>query len=390
MSDPAVAAGPPVFVAAGARSGSTLLRWLLDAHPDLACPGETDPALLLEAHDRSAAALAPPGRPPAPGRPVVDGLVAPYLAAAGATRWCDKSLSNALHLDRLADTWPDARFLLLHRHVMDVVDSGLEASVWGMEAYGFAPYVQMSPVNPVVALVGYWIERASALLAFEERRPDRCLRLRYEDLVAGPDGQLARVWDHLDLPPGPPAAEAYAADHDPRSAADYKIWFEDAVGTGSVGRGARVPADRVPPAVRASVNDLLGRLGYPTVGDRWGAGDDGAGPPVDGADPDLVEVRAVVGHRVVRRWWVDPRATPWRTLPAGTDAGRVVVVEEAAVGGLVEGTTNVGAAVRARRVRHYGPPLDGYRDERRLFGGLPGFLAGVQSSQSSTEAAPDR
>jgi Sulfotransferase family len=31
----------PVFVLCMGRSGSTLLRFLLDAHPDLACPPET-------------------------------------------------------------------------------------------------------------------------------------------------------------------------------------------------------------------------------------------------------------------------------------------------------------------------------------------------------------
>src|SRR6185437_1179652 len=43
----AVAARPdPVFVLCMGRSGSTLLRFLLDAHPELACPPETSlPAL---------------------------------------------------------------------------------------------------------------------------------------------------------------------------------------------------------------------------------------------------------------------------------------------------------------------------------------------------------
>jgi hypothetical protein len=34
--------GQPVFVLCGGRSGSTLLRFLLDAHPELACPPETN------------------------------------------------------------------------------------------------------------------------------------------------------------------------------------------------------------------------------------------------------------------------------------------------------------------------------------------------------------
>src|SRR6266851_2043288 len=35
------ASSDPVFVLCSGRSGSTLLRVLLDAHPDLACPPET-------------------------------------------------------------------------------------------------------------------------------------------------------------------------------------------------------------------------------------------------------------------------------------------------------------------------------------------------------------
>jgi hypothetical protein len=36
----------PLFVLCMGRSGSTLLRFLLDAHPELACPPETSPPAL--------------------------------------------------------------------------------------------------------------------------------------------------------------------------------------------------------------------------------------------------------------------------------------------------------------------------------------------------------
>ena len=41
MRDDGETADDPVFVLCAGRSGSTLLRFLLDAHPDLACPPET-------------------------------------------------------------------------------------------------------------------------------------------------------------------------------------------------------------------------------------------------------------------------------------------------------------------------------------------------------------
>ena len=37
----------PIFIVCNARSGSTLLRCLLDCHPDIACPGETRLAQLI-------------------------------------------------------------------------------------------------------------------------------------------------------------------------------------------------------------------------------------------------------------------------------------------------------------------------------------------------------
>jgi hypothetical protein len=38
----------PIFVLTVARSGSTLLRFILDSHPDLACPPETNIGPVLQ------------------------------------------------------------------------------------------------------------------------------------------------------------------------------------------------------------------------------------------------------------------------------------------------------------------------------------------------------
>jgi len=350
----------PTFLAAGARSGSTLLRWMLDAHPDITCPGETDLAALVDAYRHTAAALA--GAPDDGARHLVDDLMGRHLAATGKRRWCDKSLSNALHLDQLADLWPAGRFVLLHRHALDVVASGLEASVWGLDQYGFASYAQMSPTNPVVALVGYWIERTSALLRFEERNPARCLRIRYEDLVAGPDAVLGSLWSFLEVPPpADAAAAAFAGGHDASAAADYKIWFTDAVHGTSVGTGARVPADRIMPSVRAGMNELLDRLGYPTVGATWGSGDATSGVGRAGS----VELRVLDGHRVVWSRGVDLDGTT--VGPDGpTGPARVVVVERRALAGVASGADNPGAALRARTVRVYGSSLGDFTAEQAL------------------------
>jgi len=330
---------------------------MIDAHPDIACPGETDLAVLVDAYRHTAGALG--GATSVGARNLVDGLMAGHLTATGKLRWCDKSLSNALHLDELAGLWPTGRFVLLHRHALDVVASGLEASVWGLEQYGFAHYAQMSPTNPVVALVGYWIERTSALLRFEERHPTRCLRVRYEDLVADPARVLGSLWSFLDAaPPADGVTAAFARDHGASAAADYKIWFTGAVHGASVGAGARVPADRIMPSVRAGMNELLDRLGYPVVHESWGSGDAERVP----GNPGTVELRVLEGHRVVWQRTVTVRASSGTS----SDAGRVVAVERRALAGIASGTDNAGAALRARSIRVYGPSLGDFVAEQEL------------------------
>ncbi len=367
------------FIACCARSGSTLLRLVLDAHPELACPAETDLAVLVEQHvaiDTGPLAVrgGPPGEavPAAHGRAraVAEALLAPYLEAAGKSAWCDKSLSNVFHLERLAEVWPEARFVLLHRHCMDMVLSGLEASPWGLAEYGFGTVAQRSPTDTVVALAAYWADRTARMVAFERRLPERCLRLRYEDLVADPDGVVPAVLAHLGLapPPGRPGEELAARLARPRTGAgpaDHTIWYTPGIHGEAVGRGARVPPDHVAGPLREHVNALLGELGYPVVDDAWGSGTPGVAATSAGG----VELRVVRGHAVLER-----RLLPAVDTAAGEPAS-VVVVEAEALAGLSNGRRNLGAALRAREVRWYGPPLDGFDGERRLLGPVARYLA---------------
>ena len=106
----------PVLVLCNGRSGSTLLRFLLDGHPDLACPPETNvPALcaqlatvwsLIEGAPLSATrGDEPPVIPDAAIRGVrdtMDRMMESYLARRGKKRYCDKSLGTAVTVALLA------------------------------------------------------------------------------------------------------------------------------------------------------------------------------------------------------------------------------------------------------------------------------------------------
>jgi hypothetical protein len=278
----------PVFVICAGRSGSTLLRFLLDAHPDLACPPETRlPAMVaqiaavwlqLAGSPPDAAAPKDPGGQPAVPGPAIAGIrqamtmmVGPYLAQRGKRRYCDKSLGAAEHVPILREVFPAAKFLCLYRHPMDVIASGIEACPWGLSGFGFDGYAAGSPGNAVKALAQFWADNAAQILAAEEQLGERAYRVRYEDLVADPEGVTAAVLRFLGARPVPGiSAACFAPERERLGPGDYKIWHTTRISGDSVGRGWAVPAEMMGPALMATVNELAGRLGYAQIDKAWG------------------------------------------------------------------------------------------------------------------------
>jgi len=353
----------PVFVLCMARSGSTLLRLILDTHPDLACPPETNiPALcsqlavvwsLIEGAPLSLQrGDAPPVIPEAAIagiRQTMDLMTAPYLARRGKKRYCDKSLGTAVHAKLLLRVYPGARFICLFRHPMDMISSGLEACPWGLNGYGFDRYIADSPGNAVMALARYWTDGAAAIAAVQESHPGSCYRVRYEDMVADPERTAAGIFDFLGVGQVPEIGQAvFSHDHERFGPADHKIWYTSAISQGSVGRSDSVPVGLIPPPVLESMNGLLDELGYVLVGDTWGTADmpgslvvtDGAadqeheqGRPLSGADHLAGRLAAGLARleaSAAAQWQAqlaesftvvirEPNSAPWvRTVDLGT------------------------------------------------------------------------
>src|ERR1700691_5323493 len=207
----------PVFVLCNGRSGSTLLRFLLDAHPELACPPETNlPALCVQlatvwsliegAPLSSNRGDEPPEIPEAAIagiRPTMDMMVVSYRTRRGKRRYCDKILGTARFADLIKRVYPEAKFVCLYRHPMDVIASGIEACPWGLNGYGFDPYIAGTPGNVVFALARFWADSASETLAAEERFAASSHRVRYEDLVADPETVAGGIFEFIGVPQQP-------------------------------------------------------------------------------------------------------------------------------------------------------------------------------------------
>ena len=323
----------PVIVLTAARCGSTLLRSLLDAHPDLACPPETNVvkvcaqlAAIFSLVDGSSAA---PGGPDLPGslpaaadariRAAFAAVFADYLARRGKRRWCDKSLGTAPVAGWLAGLYPEAKFICLYRHCLDVIHSGLEASPWGLLGYGFEQFAGRAGGNSVSALAAYWADHTSRILQFERGHRGRCLRVHYERLVGEPERTAAEIFTFLGVGQVPgitglcfAAAREEASRPGVLGPGDHKIRATSAITADSVGRGVRIPVDVIPPLQLQAVNLLLAELGYTQVDDAWRAspcppvllahdGIAGDGPPRTFSDEIMRTVLANIGEYIGAR-----------------------------------------------------------------------------------------
>lgn len=328
--------GDPVFVLCMGRSGSTLLRLILDTHPDLACPPETNiPALCSQLAvvwsliEGAPLALqrgdAPPAIPDAAIsgiRQIMDLMTVPYLNRRGKKLYCDKSLGTASYAELLTRIYPGTRFICLYRHPMDMISSGLEACPWGLNGYGFDPYIAGSPGNAVMALARYWNDQAHEIAGAEEKHAGKCHRVRYEDMVRDPERIAAEVFDFIGVGQVPGIAQAvFTREHERFGPADHKIWHTSTISPASVGRSDTVPSALIPPQILESINELLSKLGYVPIDEKWGTADmpaslvvpDGGAPAPDHVQvappPEAAELAdrleagfARIGDALAARW----------------------------------------------------------------------------------------
>ncbi len=215
-SDQGPAAVPPFpFVVGCNRSGTTLLRAMLDAHPALSVPPEAyftlralRPASPAEPFapaarvaeiesNRSFATWALPSRalaglttdPPPDPAALVRAVYRIYAEHHGKPRAGDKTPRNVLHVPTIAAALPEARFVHLVRDGRDVVPSVRE-HLLGPES--------------LPATIDYWRDRVLAgRRAGAALGPARYLEVRYEDLVADPESVLPDVCRFLGLEYGP-------------------------------------------------------------------------------------------------------------------------------------------------------------------------------------------
>jgi len=235
----------PVFLVGCHRSGTTLLRYFLDAHEHLACPPESKFIAGLEElfhYPQAQPAWRSLGFTRADVlhemRQFVDSIMSRFAARQGKTRWVDKTPNyyrNLPFIDKLFGG--NVLYLFLLRHPLDCIAS-LESTFQNASADHDDPEIRRVVTRHGVgraAWARYWEEVTQALLSFAASHPGRCHILRYEDLVVRTEDTLGRLFEFLGETPLADPGKAFTTVHtagfeDPKAARSKEIH------TGSVGR----------------------------------------------------------------------------------------------------------------------------------------------------------
>jgi hypothetical protein len=125
-------------------------------------------------------------------------------------RWALKCPDHTFTLDAIIKTYPDARFVVVHRDPVAVF-----GSVAHLTEILRAPFVKnLDPQEIGTQVTERWIDGAERLVAFD-RRPDiapaQKLNLQYDDLVANPMAAITHIYDHFGETLTPTAINAMTA-----------------------------------------------------------------------------------------------------------------------------------------------------------------------------------
>jgi protein-tyrosine sulfotransferase len=260
---------PGSFILSCARSGSTLTRFIVDTHPDIYSPAELKLGELASTLYFCIASLE--GRigyalPENAGivtrvGEILRNLLDAKTGEKGKRIWCEKTPDNLSYLDFLTLAFPDAGFVCLHRHALDVAHSCLETS-----RFGFLPvlekYVHHTPRNTLQAVIQYWVDGTSTLLDFERTRSEATFRVRYEDIVLSPEAVLEPLFRFLRVDWDPSILQSVFTSRHEAGVGDRYVRFSGRIHADSLGRGRNLPIETLPDDLKHRMSSLLAELGY--------------------------------------------------------------------------------------------------------------------------------
>lgn len=191
--------GPPIFILGCPRSGTTLVRKILNSHSRIACPGESwflypllqqlanpDIRAGLESLDVYRPELVKNIR--AWGLHFFEG----YLYRTGKARWADKSPLYTLVAEQVVEVFGDVRIIHCLRHGMDVAHSMRD-----MQGVRNAAGNDAGLSERLQAAARVWLDFTGSMDRAQSAHPELVHTIRYEHLTQDPETVMRGVLDFL-------------------------------------------------------------------------------------------------------------------------------------------------------------------------------------------------
>lgn len=262
------------------RSGTTLIRRILDAHPNISAPGET---YLLTACARflhsdisidgmHVGVLNGLGFSGFEKDEVIDRLrnfafefKEQHARREGKSRWVEKTAVDAFHVDAIEQMCgDDAYFICVARHGLDVAVS---MNDWCFKSNSYPEelhsYIRAYP-QPMTAFCHAWADATNAICDFAGRHPDNAIFLRYEDLAENAEGELQRIVEFIGESWRPTLIAQGLAEGSAKGFSDWKTFSKDSIERTSVGRWKNLPSGTLAELAPVA-NPTLQRCGYDEV-----------------------------------------------------------------------------------------------------------------------------
>jgi protein-tyrosine sulfotransferase len=197
----------PIFILGAPRSGTTLVRAILDAHHRISCGDESMfVAALLDCYNNWKF------RRPLLNYGITDIQMMEFFksfvlfahgelaARRGKARWADKTPAYCIIADFIFSMFGhDAKYVVIVRHALDVAVSMVrmvDDGYWDNTMAGFVDG-RVRSENPLENAARAWARTSESLQRFIIRN-DGILTIRYEDLVTEPDRVIETLFRHLD------------------------------------------------------------------------------------------------------------------------------------------------------------------------------------------------
>ena len=258
----------PIFVGGAGRSGTTLLRVILDSHHNIACGPELKviPTLCGLWHDFQTSMAAPLREYLLTQQDVNDivgqmilRLLEKYRLQSGKSRVAEKSPNNVYFFEHLNHMFPESPLIHVIRDGRDVV-----CSLLTMDWFNPKNGQRLKHTTDARHAAEYWANSVRAGQAAARQKPSvarRYMELRYEALVTDPAPTLRQLFDFLGEPWDPAVLQYHEkgrnlAGESSASQVSRELY------TSAVGRWQRDLKAEDRAAIKDVAGDLLVELGY--------------------------------------------------------------------------------------------------------------------------------